>query len=396
LNIYGRPPIHMSLPSERLSAYDLKDVLYIGRVALECKGATEMVNEVLHLLEPVFKTGSSNFFFSKASVNEMDLHRVISDTIQEENFALFRRYYHGLDPFIGALSSRARPTVLTTDQVLTYKNLQSGEYYNDFLRPQSIHSQMSVFLWTRDRLLGGFNLFRPQNAKVFSSRDRAKAELMLPYLAEGLNKALISDTVREQEIVMDSILESLPCTAIVLMNESFETVYCSKRAAAILARLYSRDQGPHDGLKTLTKVLRARLKDTPQSGARDTFHYMSQTRVPLGSSKSGQRVLAVIVPLRNQERHLLAVCICSPNEERKMKEALQDFGFSRREAEVALLLSRGLKNHEIGKRLYISEYTVENHLRSIFRKLSVANRTAATHRLLTAGYSSNFFNLSAQ
>jgi DNA-binding NarL/FixJ family response regulator len=95
-------------------------------------------------------------------------------------------------------------------------------------------------------------------------------------------------------------------------------------------------------------------------------------------------------------RFLDAVCICPPDKEREMREALQIFGFSQREVEVALLLSRGLKNHEIGKHLYISEYTVKNHLRSIFRKLDVSNRTAATHRLLTVGYSSNFFTLSTQ
>jgi len=48
-----------------------------------------------------------------------------------------------------------------------------------------------------------------------------------------------------------------------------------------------------------------------------------------------------------------------------------------REAEVLELVSRGLTNREIGERLYISVYTVKNHLRNILEKLHLKNRAEA-------------------
>ncbi len=48
-----------------------------------------------------------------------------------------------------------------------------------------------------------------------------------------------------------------------------------------------------------------------------------------------------------------------------------------RELEVLALLSRGKSNKEIGAALYISEFTVKGHLRSIFAKLNVTSRTEA-------------------
>ena len=45
-----------------------------------------------------------------------------------------------------------------------------------------------------------------------------------------------------------------------------------------------------------------------------------------------------------------------------------------REREVAILVSKGLQNEEIGKRLLISGTTVRHHLTSIFSKLGVSNR----------------------
>lgn len=48
-----------------------------------------------------------------------------------------------------------------------------------------------------------------------------------------------------------------------------------------------------------------------------------------------------------------------------------------REMDVLLELVRGGSNREIAARLYISEYTVKNHIHSILHKLEVANRREA-------------------
>jgi two-component system nitrate/nitrite response regulator NarL len=47
---------------------------------------------------------------------------------------------------------------------------------------------------------------------------------------------------------------------------------------------------------------------------------------------------------------------------------------TRREHEVIALVSEGLKNREVGERLFISETTVRHHLTSVFEKLKVSNR----------------------
>jgi DNA-binding NarL/FixJ family response regulator len=46
----------------------------------------------------------------------------------------------------------------------------------------------------------------------------------------------------------------------------------------------------------------------------------------------------------------------------------------RREADVARLIADGLSNKQIGARLFISERTVDSHVRSILNKLGVSTR----------------------
>ncbi|MGP9017974.1 response regulator [Streptomyces sp. BR1] len=58
---------------------------------------------------------------------------------------------------------------------------------------------------------------------------------------------------------------------------------------------------------------------------------------------------------------------------------------SDREREVLQLVSLGLTNADIGRRLFISEATVKTHLLRSFKKLSVSDRTAAVITALERG-----------
>jgi DNA-binding NarL/FixJ family response regulator len=53
-----------------------------------------------------------------------------------------------------------------------------------------------------------------------------------------------------------------------------------------------------------------------------------------------------------------------------------------REVEVLRLVAAGLTNREIGDRLGVSPRTIDAHLRSIYSRLGVATRSAATRYAL--------------
>ncbi len=57
-------------------------------------------------------------------------------------------------------------------------------------------------------------------------------------------------------------------------------------------------------------------------------------------------------------------------------------GLTAREVEVLRLLARGLSNQQIADDLVLSKRTVDAHVRSIYGKLDVTTRSAATRAAL--------------
>lgn len=56
-------------------------------------------------------------------------------------------------------------------------------------------------------------------------------------------------------------------------------------------------------------------------------------------------------------------------------------GLSEREAEVVSAILRGLRNAEIARELFITEWTVKDHLKHVFQKLGVRSRGALVRAL---------------
>jgi two-component system NarL family response regulator len=75
----------------------------------------------------------------------------------------------------------------------------------------------------------------------------------------------------------------------------------------------------------------------------------------------------------------------SPDVQARLVERAAGPTLTRREVEVVELISRGMRNKEIAWSLGISEETVQVHVRNIFFKLKVQDRTAAINVALRRG-----------
>lgn len=72
------------------------------------------------------------------------------------------------------------------------------------------------------------------------------------------------------------------------------------------------------------------------------------------------------------------------DEKEIFQKNVAQYGLSERELDVLLLISKGLKNDEIAKKLFVSLSTIKTHTRNIFIKLDVRNRIEAARKTQAA------------
>jgi DNA-binding CsgD family transcriptional regulator len=360
---------------------DLKDVLFVVGRALECSEIDDMRREVLSCLEKILHCDQSTFFLgSRKTYKDLDYAGGVTRGIDPEFLHQYICHYYRLDPYPPELM--ISPSVVTTEQIISYADLVKGEYYNDFFQPQSIHYQMSIVLRSSNRVLGALSFFRPRYKVDFSSRDKSKVQLMVPYLEEILQKNILLSQIKYQAEVLETISLNLNHKGIVLLDESFVPIYVDEKAKKILSSLRpgDDDQGAY-GLYLPQEISRQceTLKALACDSEEPNYHPL---RLELEQAGEQLSVLVRLIKRKNRPLHFL-IYLEARDREEPLAQILCNFGLTRREQEVAHLVCMGLKNNEISDRLFISAHTVENHLRSIYWKLGVCNRTSLVHRVMS-------------
>jgi RNA polymerase sigma factor (sigma-70 family) len=86
-------------------------------------------------------------------------------------------------------------------------------------------------------------------------------------------------------------------------------------------------------------------------------------------------------------REILAQIAVRDETQNKCEEELPSDmeALTNREKEILDLVAQGLSNREISEQLFVSRYTVESHIKHIYRKLSVSKRTKAVSAARTLG-----------
>jgi len=160
---------------------------------------------------------------------------------------------------------------------------------------------------------------------------------------------------------------------VIVLNDDGEVAFANDRASEMLrdvgtARVHETEAlSLPPVLSALVPQLRARLRDRSDTSTAALLTVDLCVRACHLAGRSGRHLLLVLE--RVQRRDAVA-------------QNLERFALSPRECDVVMLILYGHSNRRIADQLFLTEYTVEDHLKRIFAKLAVKSRTALAAKIL--------------
>jgi len=243
--------------------------------------------------------------------------------------------YAPQDPFASCGWFKDHPNEVARNTDLLPR-LARTEFACDFLLPlASVFYVLACTLKAQGDTVGILGIHRQKGDGNFSSREKAIVNILLPHVARA---------VRNRELARDGTLFG-ERHGVIMADEDGRVLFINNAAREALGNRVVATV-PDPGLGSGAAFFR--------NGSRA---YRVRT-VPISKKKGGKFIVLELQPSGQM-----------------FTAKLDGFRLSGREKEVAALVIQGHSNREVASRLFISEMTVKDHLKSIFGKLDIRRRS---------------------
>lgn len=270
--------------------------------------------------------------------------------------------------------NRSRTGVSTLDRATCGRPTQSRRF-QEILAPVGLGHEMRALLRDRNSVWGALVLFRSSTEPDFSDEDLALVAQIGADLARAVRRCLLHSEHTHRD---DPDGPGVVMLTVDGMDVSIDLA--SRAACRWLDDIPDgRLQPSGTPLAVVTLVQRA-LRS--RNGAADT-----RLR-----GRSGQWLTLFAETVEATQPQMRATSgrlslVIEPTRPHELAEVIADaYALTTREREVARLVVAGLSNREIAAALWLSVYTVQDHLKAVYSKLDVRSRAQLTSRLFFDHY----------
>ena len=264
--------------------------------------------------------------------------------------------------------SRSRTGVSTVHRA-TRQDPARSVRYRDVLEPAGLGRELRAVLRERGTPWGGLVLLRETGGPDFTDAELAFVAGLSADLARGIRRCLLLSELAHRDA------EHVPGMALLAL--AGDEVHAEVVSAAARHWLADIADGPFGdtGLPVAAASLAMSARTAPDSSLATRLRTRSGRWLTLHAEVvDGGPPVRVSLLVEPTRPHELAEVIAAA------------YGLSEREREVARLVVSGHSTKEIAEALWLSPWTVQDHLKNTFAKLGVGSRAELTSRLFFDQY----------
>jgi DNA-binding CsgD family transcriptional regulator len=253
--------------------------------------------------------------------------------------------------------------------------LEQAPRYRELQAPAGLGYELRGAFSTGAQLWGGLCLSREKGRPDFTAREVALMRRIAPHLGAGLRAATLQRELHDDQ-------ESDDAAGVLVLDEWGTVVQHNAAAERRLEEL--GDLGARwragEGLPAPIWTVLGALKRALNPETDRDLNSSPYLRVRARSGRWLTLQASRIEPAHTRPAASMVVIASSGPKEVFRLRAI-GYGLSPREQEVVGLAVRGASTKQISRALYISEYTVKDHLKNIFGKVGVRDRRALVKQL---------------
>lgn len=274
----------------------------------------------------------------------------------QREMRVFELEWSGTEPNTFTEISQRRIPAAALSEV---ENVDEVRRYREFMKPMGIVDELRVVLRSDTGVWGSFTAFRSGDRQAFTRSEVVEAARSCAPIAGGFRRSFLRAAVDRTDVI-----DGAPGQLIV--DTSGAVVATTEAAESLLDTL-----GEGDRVPSVIRALLAKLGATEEASATLTG---SAGPISFHATRLKGDVEEIAVVVERPRPVVLAELIMRAHQ------------LTERERQVTELVLRGRSTTQIATELEISEYTVQDHLKSIFAKVGVVTRGELTAAIYTRHY----------
>lgn len=262
---------------------------------------------------------------------------------------------------VNTLPALARATGVSTIHRATGDAPEKSLRYTDVLAPSGLGRELRAVLRERTVVWGGLVLLRETSAPDFTDAELRLVAEAGEEIGRAIRRTLLLSELRHRDA---------PDVPGMVLFDADEVAVVSESARRWFADI---EDGlvPGTGLPYVVVSLVAQARQSPRP-VQARLRTRGGRWITLHAERLDDRRVSVVVePTRPYE---LASVICDA------------YGLTQRERDVARLVVNGCSNKEIAETLWLSQWTVQDHVKKVYDKLGVHSRSELVSRLFFDQY----------
>jgi DNA-binding CsgD family transcriptional regulator len=378
---------------ETIDSGKVREIFQIINMANDTLDIDLFRREVLHTIAKVLNVDKATFALENEDAGFPDF---VHFNVDDKNQRDYQDYYYRHDPFgvitgeppncrlsLGPLHEKV---VVSLRELISGSSLLTSKYFNHCLRPMNVLHEINVYLKSKDKVRGYIGLFRNERSEDFSIEEVELMRTVSPYLTIALENMDLRKRSDLAESVVEILGENHPFGMIVC-NESLNLVYMNQKALWNCYEIGESISVENRELFSIPDILLEDCVAIQGQTKRNPVVYSTLPMRKIVRSKTERYSITTRMLENNMNPGMKTIFIILMEKistvGRVNEEKIQElFQLTKREAEIVSHLFEGLKNSEIGERLFISEKTVKRHIQNVSDKIGARNRTGIICKVL--------------